>query len=54
MQDSVIQVQAIADGVDVKGIDKYRVQFPLFNFTLGTNNILGLPAKNTVLEDIFG
>jgi len=47
MQDSVIQVQAIVDGVNVKGLDKYRIQSPLFNFTLGGNNILGLPAQTT-------
>ena len=47
MQDSVIQVQAIVDGVSVKGLERYRVQSPLFNFTLGRNNILGLPAQTT-------
>jgi len=47
MQDLVIQVQAIVDGVNVKGLDKYRIQSPLFNFTLGGNNILGLPAQTT-------
>jgi hypothetical protein len=47
MQDSLIQVQAIVDGVNVKGLDKYRIQSPLFNFTLGGNKILGLPAQTT-------
>jgi len=47
MQDSVIQVQAIVDGVSVKGLDNYRAQSPLFNFTLGRNIILGLPAQTT-------
>jgi hypothetical protein len=47
MQDSVIQVQAIVNGVNVMGLDKYRIQSPLFNFTLGRNNILGLPAQTT-------
>jgi len=47
MQDSVIQVQAIVDGVNIKGLDKYRLQSPLFNLTLGGNNILGLPAQTT-------
>ena len=47
MQDSVIQVQAIVNGVNVKGLDKYRIQSPLFNFTLGGNNILGMPAQTT-------
>jgi hypothetical protein len=47
MQDSVIREHAIVDGVNIKGLDKYRVQSPLFAFTLGTNNILGLPAQTT-------
>lgn len=47
MQDSVIQIQATVDGISVKGLDKYRIQSPLFNFTLGSNNILGLPAQTT-------
>jgi hypothetical protein len=47
MQDSVILEHAIVDGVNIKGLDKYRVQSPLFTFTLGTNNILGLPAQTT-------
>jgi hypothetical protein len=47
MQDSVIREHAIVDGVNIKGLDKYRVQSPLFTFTLGTNNILGLPAQTT-------
>jgi len=47
MQDSVIPIQAIVDGVSVNGLDRYRVQSPLFNFTLGRNNILGLPAQTT-------
>jgi hypothetical protein len=41
------KVQAIVDGVNVIGLDKYRIQSPLFNFTLGGNNILGLPAQTT-------
>jgi hypothetical protein len=47
MQDSVIQLQANVDGVGIKGLYKYRIQSPLFNFTLGGNNILGLPAQTT-------
>jgi hypothetical protein len=47
MQDSVIGVNAILDGVGVKGLDKYRIQSPLFNYTLGKDNILGLPAQTT-------
>ena len=47
MQDSVIQEHASVDGVNIKGLDKYRVQSPLFTFILGRNNILGLPAQTT-------
>jgi hypothetical protein len=47
MQDSVIQENATLDGVSLKGLDNYRVQSPLFTFTLGRNNILGLPAQTT-------
>jgi len=47
MQDSVIQVQAIVDGVAIKGLYKYRIQSPLSDLTLGGNNILGLPAQTT-------
>jgi hypothetical protein len=43
----VIQVHAIVNGVNVMGLDKYRIQSPLFNFTLGRNNILELPAQTT-------
>ncbi len=46
MQDSVIQENASLDGVSIKGLDKYRVQSPAFTFTLGRNNILGLPAQS--------
>ena len=44
----MIQVQAIVDGVAIKGLDKYLIQSPLFNFTVGSNNILGLPGRTTV------
>jgi hypothetical protein len=47
MQDSVIQENASLDGVSLKGLAKYRVQSPLFAFTLDRNNILGLPAQAT-------
>jgi hypothetical protein len=47
MQDSVIQENASLDGVSLKGLDKYRVQYPLFTFILGRNNILGLPSQTT-------
>jgi hypothetical protein len=47
MQDSVIREHVFVDGVSIKDLDKSRVQSPLFCFTLGTNNILGLPSQTT-------
>jgi hypothetical protein len=47
MQDSVTQVQATVDGINIKDLDKYRIQTPLFSFTLSKNNILVLPANIT-------
>jgi hypothetical protein len=47
MQDSVVGVKATVDGINVGDLDKYRVQSPLFSFTLPKNNILGLPANVT-------
>lgn len=44
MQDSVVHVQASVDGIDIRDLDKYRVQSPLFNFILPNDNILRLPA----------
>jgi hypothetical protein len=44
MQDSVVHVQASVDGIGIRDLYKYRVQSPLFNFTLPKDNILGLPA----------
>ncbi|MGB7953094.1 MAG: hypothetical protein WCF23_03865 [Candidatus Nitrosopolaris sp.] len=42
----MIEVQATVNGVSsIKGLEKYRVQSPVFNFTLGRNNILGLPVQ---------
>lgn len=47
MQDSVIREHAFVDGVNINDLYKYRVQTPLFNFTLGKTNILGLPSQTT-------
>jgi hypothetical protein len=47
MQDSVIGVKAAIDGIIVGDLDKYRIQSPLFSFTLPKNNILGLPSYIT-------
>jgi hypothetical protein len=47
MQDSVTQVQATVDGINIKDLDKYRFKPPLFSFTLSKNNILVLLANIT-------
>jgi len=47
MQNSVIGVKASIDGKDIANLDKYRIQSPLFNFTIPNNNILGLPSSLT-------
>jgi hypothetical protein len=52
IQDSVIEVQATVDGVSIKGLEKYRVQSPVFNFTLGRNNILGFPEQATATQEV--
>ena len=40
-------MQASVDGISIKDLDKYRIESPLFSFTLPKNNILGLPANIT-------
>jgi hypothetical protein len=47
IQDSVVHLEASIDGVPVSGLEQYRIQSPLFNLTLGQNNILDLPANTT-------
>jgi hypothetical protein len=47
MQESVVHLEASIDGVPISDLEQYRVQSPLFNFTLGQNNILELPANTT-------
>jgi hypothetical protein len=52
MQDSVVRLEASANGIALTGLERYRIQSPLFNFTLPENNILGLPSQTTqVLSD---
>jgi hypothetical protein len=48
-QDQVTELHASIDGQDIPEIEleKYRVQSPLFYFTLPENNILDLPANTT-------
>ena len=47
MQDSVVSLQASINGTNISGLEKFRIQSPLFNFTLLKNNILGLPPQTT-------
>jgi hypothetical protein len=47
MQDSVVGLHASINGLNISDLEKYRIQSPLFNFTLPQNNILGLPAQVT-------
>ena len=47
MQDSVIYLEASMNGISLTDLEKYRIQSPLFNFTIPKNNILGLPAQST-------
>ena len=43
------------DGVPVENLDQYRVQSPMFEFTVPDNNILGVPAGsgNSVSDGVF-
>jgi hypothetical protein len=47
MQDSVIHLEASVNDIPLTGLEKYRIQSPLFNFTIPDNNILGLPPQTT-------
>jgi hypothetical protein len=47
MQDFVVSLQANINGTNISGLEKFRIQSPLFNFTLPKNNILGLPLQTT-------
>ena len=47
MQDAVIHLEASIDGINIKDFRQYRIQSPLFNFTLPKNNILKLPPQTT-------
>jgi hypothetical protein len=46
-QDQVTQIEATIDGVGLQGLEKYRVQSPLFNLTLPENNALGIQVLST-------
>jgi hypothetical protein len=45
MQDAVVHFEASVDGININDLRQYRIQSPLFNFTLPKNNILGLPSQ---------
>jgi hypothetical protein len=47
MEDTVNYLEANINGIGIKDLNKYRVQSPLFNFTLPKNNILQLPPQTT-------
>lgn len=46
-QDQVTMLNASIDGVPILNLEKYRIQSPVFNFTLPQNNIIGMPANTT-------
>ena len=47
MQDTVVSLQASINGTAILGLDKFRIQSSLFNFTLPKDNILSLPPQTT-------
>jgi hypothetical protein len=47
MQDSVVHLEASVNGIPLSSLEKYRIQSPLFNFTVPHDNILGLPPQTT-------
>jgi hypothetical protein len=52
--DHVTVVEASVDGVAVQHLDSYRVQSPLFQFTLPPDNVLGLdPGTTPSVSDGF-
>lgn len=46
-QDLVTELDVTVDGVKLGNLKDYRVQSPLFNFTLPESNVFGLPATTT-------
>ncbi|HZA68992.1 MAG TPA: hypothetical protein VE548_04775 [Nitrososphaeraceae archaeon] len=47
MQDSVVHLEASVNGISLTSLEKYRIQSPLFNFTIPHDNVLGLPPQTT-------
>lgn len=46
-QDKVTDIEVVIDGIKLANVSKYRIQSPMFNFTLPENNVLGLPSQPT-------
>jgi hypothetical protein len=47
IQDSVVELRASIDGNNITNLEDFRIQSPLFSFTLPENNILNLPPQIT-------
>jgi hypothetical protein len=48
IQDSVIKLDASINNKNISGLQNFRIQSPLFNFSLPKNNILGLRSQNNI------
>jgi hypothetical protein len=42
LQDKTTSLEAIVDGMNIQGLEKYRVASPLFNLTFPENNVAGV------------
>lgn len=45
--DQITDIRAMISGTNVDELKQYRIQSPLFDVTLPTDNVLGLPAQTT-------
>ena len=45
-QDKVTDVEVVIDGKSLQNLKDYRIQSPLFNFTLPENNVLSFTSTN--------
>ena len=46
MQDSVIYLEASMNGISLTDLEKYRIQSPLFNFTIPKKKYSGITCPN--------
>lgn len=46
-QDKVTDAEVTIDGMKLQNLSSYRIQSPLFNFTLPQDNVLALPEQTT-------